>query len=233
MKEQVLESLNKVGICVIQDYFSPEFCDQAVKDIEDGLIKFKDKVQSSEKEGTSGDFRLFKMENQYDTAKQFANDSLLLEIGSEYFGYPIVSHFVLGGKVKYNPNQTTNSGGGWHRDNRMKQIKTLVYLSDVEEENGPYLFLPASNQFDLNTRDGIGKATRYEDNIVEQFCKDNDLEPFKVIGKKGTVIFTDTSYIHRGANINGGTRYTYTNYYFENHPQRLAMSKNDWGKNYI
>ena len=77
MKEQVLESLNKVGICVIQDYFSPEFCDQAVKDIEDGLIKFKDKVQSSEKEGTSGDFRLFKMENQYDTAKQFANDSLL------------------------------------------------------------------------------------------------------------------------------------------------------------
>ena len=115
----------------------------------------------------------------------------------------------------------------------MKQIKTLVYLSDVEEENGPYLFLPASNQFDLNTRDGIGKATRYEDSIVDEFCKENELEPFKVIGKKGTVIFTDTSYIHRGANIKGGTRYTYTNYYFENHPQRLAMSENDWGKNYI
>lgn len=233
MKEQILENLNKVGICVIQDYFSSDFCDQAVKDIEDGLVTFKDKIQSESKEGTSGDFRLFKMENQYETAKQFANDSLLLEIGSEYFGYPIVSHFVLGGKVKHNPKQITNSGGGWHRDNRAKQIKTLVYLSDVEEENGPYLFLPSSNQYDLSTRDGIGKATRYENENIDSFCKENDFSPFKVIGKKGTVIFADTSFIHRGANIKEGTRYTYTNYYFENHPQRIQMSEDKWGKNYI
>ena len=139
MKEQILENLNKTGICVIEDYFTPDFCDQAVKDIEDGLVRFKDKVQSSEKEGTSGDFRLFKMENHYNTAKQFADDPLLLEIGSTYFGYPIISHFVLGGKVKHNPDKITNSGGGWHRDNRMKQIKTLVYLSDVEEKSGPWI----------------------------------------------------------------------------------------------
>lgn len=233
MKEQIIDNLNKVGICVIEDYFPPEFCDQAVKDIEDGLIKFKSKIQSESKEGTSGDKRLFKMENHYDTAKTFANDSLLLEIGSEYYGYPLISHFVLGGKVQSQSNQTINSGGGWHRDNRMKQIKTIVYLSDVEDKDGPYLFLPSSDQFDLSTRDGIGKATRYEDKVIEDFCSNNNLEPFKVTGKKGTVIFTDTSYIHRGANIQDGTRYTYTNYYFENHPQRIAISKNDWGKNYI
>ena len=173
------------------------------------------------------------MENHYDTAKEFANDPLLLEVGSEYYGYPLISHFVLGGKVQARDNQIVNSGGGWHRDNRMKQIKTLVYLSDVEDQNGPYLFLPSSNTFDLSTRDGIGKATRYEDKVIEEFCRTNDLEPFKVVGKKGTVVFTDTSYIHRGANIQEGSRYTYTNYYFENHPQRIAISKNDWGKNYI
>ena len=48
-----------------------------------------------------------------------------------------------------------------------------------------------------------------------------------------TVIFSDTSFIHRGANINSGTRYTYTNYYFENHPQRIAITENDWGKSFI
>ena len=55
----------------------------------------------------------------------------------------------------------------------------------------------------------------------------------KVIGKKGTIIFADTSFIHRGLNIQYGSRYTYTNYYFENHPQRIQMSEDKWGKNYI
>ena len=161
------------------------------------------------------------------------NDPFLLETASEYFGYPLLSHFVLGGKVTHNPDKQTNSGGGWHRDNRAKQVKTLVYLSDVSEENGPYLFLPHSDKFDLPTRDGIGKVTRYEDKIIEEFCKENKFEPFRVAGKAGTVIFTDTTFIHRGANINSGTRYTYTNYYFENHPQRIAITENDWGKSFI
>jgi hypothetical protein len=209
MKEQVLQNLATTGICVIEEYYDKEFCEQAIKDIEDGLIKYPDKVQSESKEGTSGDFRLFKMENRYDTGKRFA------------------------GKVTHNPDKQTNSGGGWHRDNRAKQVKTLVYLSDVSEENGPYLFLPHSDKFDLPTRDGVGKVTRYEDKIIEEFCKENKFEPFRVAGKAGTVIFTDTSFIHRGANINSGTRYTYTNYYFENHPQRIAITENDWGKSFI
>lgn len=233
MKNQILNNLRNIGICVIEDYFSDEWCDQAVSNLDSALITYKDKVQSETKEGTSGDFRVFKMENQYNTAKEFANDSFLLEIASEYYGYPIKSHFVLGGKLKFNSDQITNSGGGWHRDNRAKQIKTLVYLSDVDEKNGPYLFLPSSNKFDLPTRDGIGKTTRYEDKIVEDFCNQNNIEPFRVTGKKGTVIFTDTSFIHRGENIQEGNRYTYTNYYFEDHPQRFQLTEEKWGKMFL
>jgi len=233
MKEQILENLNQVGICVIEDYFPSDWCDSAVSHIEDALVTYKDKVQSEAKEGTSGDFRVFKMENRYSTAKEFADNELLLSVGTEYFGYPVVSHFVLGGKVQHNSDQITNSGGGWHRDNRNKQIKTIVYLTDITEESGPFSFLPLSNQFDLQTRDGIGKATRYDDSIVDEFCRENSIEPFKVTGKKGTVIFADTSFIHRGLNIESGSRYTYTNYYFEKHPQRIQMSEEKWGKNYI
>jgi len=233
MKKEILDNLKSIGICVVEDYFSPEFCDSAIKDIEDGLVTYSDKVQSETHEGTSGDFRLFKMENRYQSANDFANDSFLLDVASEYYGYPMVSHFVLGGKVQHNPNQITNSGGGWHRDNRAKQIKTIVYLSDVDEHSGPFSFLPGSNNYDLPTRDGIGKATRYEDDVVDSFCTSNSVEPFKVIGKKGTVVFVDTSHIHRGLNIEEGVRYTLTNYYFENHPQRLQMSEDKWGKYYI
>ena len=35
------------------------------------------------------------MENRYDTGKRFANDPFLLETASEYFGYPLLSHFVI------------------------------------------------------------------------------------------------------------------------------------------
>lgn len=233
MKNEILHSLNTAGICVIEDYFSEEWCQSALSDIEDGLVRFKDKIKSDVSEGTSGDYRLFKMENHYPTAKDFANDSFLLEVASEYYEYPMVSHFVLGGKVEYNPKQITNSGGGWHRDNRAKQVKTIVYLSDVNEESGPFSFLQGSNNFELPTRDGVGKSTRYDDDVVSEFCKENNIEPFKVTGKRGTLVFVDTSHIHRGLNIESGSRYTYTNYYFENHPQRIQMSEDKWGKNYI
>lgn len=233
MKEQVLEHLNRVGICVLEDHYDEAFCIQAVEDINNAIKEYPDKIQSEAKEGTSGDSRVFKMENKYETAKAFANDSSFLEIGSSYFGSPIVSHFVLGGKVEYTADVITNSGGGWHRDNRMKQIKTIVYLTDVTDKSGGFMFLPSSNLYDLPTRDGIGKVTRYSDEVVNEFCTKNNLEPFHVTGKRGTVIFVDTSYIHRGANIEEGERYTYTNYYFENDPSRLALSEQKWGKHYI
>ena len=40
MKEQVLQNLATTGICVIEEYYDKEFCEQAIKDIEDGLIKY-------------------------------------------------------------------------------------------------------------------------------------------------------------------------------------------------
>ena len=61
MKSEILDNLNKVGICVIEDYFNSDWCDKAVLDLEDSLITYKDKIQSEVKEETSGDFRIFKM----------------------------------------------------------------------------------------------------------------------------------------------------------------------------
>tara|TARA_B110000196_G_scaffold282198_1_gene263316 strand:- start:7 stop:705 length:699 start_codon:yes stop_codon:yes gene_type:complete len=232
MKEDILNSLRQSGICAIKGYVSSGFCSQAVADLEDAISKFPEKVQSSAKEETSGDSRIFKMENHYETAKFFAEDPFLLDVCSSYMNYPIKSHFVLGGKVSYQSSQTTNSGGGWHRDNAQGQIKTIIYLSDVEEKNGPFLFLPSSNQYELEKRNQEG-ATRYSDEVVNNFCKSNKIEPHKVTGPKATVIFADTSFIHRGENIKGGSRYSYTNYYFEDTTERSRLCEEKWGEMYI
>tara|TARA_Y100000361_G_scaffold153852_1_gene176924 strand:+ start:396 stop:1100 length:705 start_codon:yes stop_codon:yes gene_type:complete len=234
MKNEILQHLNQVGICVLEEYYPKEYCDIAIKDIEDGLKKYSNKVLNEKKEGTSGDFRLFKMENHYSTAKNFSTDKDLLEIASLYKNYPMISHFVLGGKLESIENEIRNSGAGWHKDSGHEtQIKTIVYLSDVDETNGPFMFLPIPKQTQIPTRDGNPNYTRYSDLEIDNFIKNNNISPFVVTGKKGTVIFADTSYIHRGANIKEGKRYTYTNYYFENHPQRISLSEQTWGKYYI
>ena len=46
MKKEIVDSLNKVGICVIEDYFPSDWCDNAVSHMEDALVTYKDKVQS-------------------------------------------------------------------------------------------------------------------------------------------------------------------------------------------
>ena len=176
--DTIVNNLNHTGICILNEYFDESYCQQAVNEINEGLTKYTDKVQSEEKEGTSGDSRLFKMENQYETAKKFASAEILQAVVSKYYGKELATHFVLGGKVASVPDRITNSGGGWHRDSREKQIKAIVYLTDVNENSGPFLFLPHSKKFDLQTRQN--KPTRYSDEVVEKFCKELDIPDHKI-----------------------------------------------------
>jgi hypothetical protein len=229
MKDKILTDLKEYGFCIIENFYSDEFCDNSVNDIEESLVKYKDKIQVLEREDTSGDERIFKMDGKYETAKMFANEKDIRDAVSEYYGSDLKCHFTLAGKVTYKEGRDNNSGGGWHKDQPTKQLKSLVYLSDVDSENGPYLFIKKSNNNHLNNS---GKS-RFTNEDINVMIKNNNLELVEVTAKKGTVIITDTSYIHRGKNIEKGTRYSYTNYFLPNDKltEKNVMIK--WGKNFI
>ena len=38
-----------------------------------------------------------------------------------------------------------SSGGGWHRDHHFELFKVMVYLSDVNEKNGPFSYIEKSH----------------------------------------------------------------------------------------
>ena len=61
-KDEILNNLNSVGICVLEDYFTSIDCDECVSDIDRCIVDFSDKVQreTERSEGCSGDERLFK-----------------------------------------------------------------------------------------------------------------------------------------------------------------------------
>lgn len=108
------------------------------------------------------------------------------------------------------------SGGGWHRDDINFQFKAIIYLCDVDNNNGPFQLLENSNTFLSMIKDSI----KSKFNILNTRIKNNniallDQKRVKTItGKAGTLILVDTSLIHRGKPLINGFRYALTNYYY-------------------
>ena len=230
-KNEIIDELNYHGISIVKNYYDEEFCSEAIKQI-DSIIKMKsDKIYSNTQEGTSGDQRLFKIENLSKRAKQFQNDQFINSILNNLSKNKIKSYFILGGKLTYEKNETKNSGGGWHRDSDLEQFKAMVYLNDVDSSNGPFLFLKNSDRFDLERRENLEKVSfrtkiyiflgklkkhppMYDDMTVENYLIKSETKSTQVTGSKGTLVLFNSTYLHRGKNIEKGIRYTFTNYMF-------------------
>jgi len=250
LKNSVLRSLKEHGIAIITSYYDEKFCNQAIVEMEDVMAKNKNKIQAYEGEGTSGDQRIFKLENQSKCALKFKKDTFISGILQDYAPHKIDSHFILGGKLESSNGKTKNSGGGWHRDSDNIQLKAMLYLKDVDAKNGPFLFIKESKLFDLQRRNFIagtkmmskirtllGKTIttppRYKDETINEFLNKKNLAPFEVIGKAGDVVLFDSSFIHRGKNIEFGSRFTLTNYFYSaNLRTRISMQRK-FGKKFI
>ena len=148
----------------------------------------------------------------------------------------------------FEDNKETNSGGDWHRDGDVKQLKAMLYLSDVNNQNGPFCFIKGSKEFDFERRNkkypffrkilfilkGLPlRQPRYKnENIMRE--PEIDKKITKITGNAGTVVIFDGSYIHRGDVIKSGNRYSLTNYYYPSSKKGITNSiKNILKKLYI
>ena len=231
-KKQILNDLKNNGFSILNDYYDKGFCENAKEKINYIIKKNKNFVYSKKIDGTSGDQRIFKLENQSNCARIFKSDKFINSIITEASKNKISSFFILGGKLEFNKNFVNNSGGGWHRDSDNYQYKSMLYLNDVNEANGPFLFIPNSNEFDFSRRQSnesksiltkililIGRVKknppRYSDEEVKKILSEKNIKVNEIKGRAGTVVLFNSSYIHRGKNIESGNRFTFTNYYFK------------------
>jgi hypothetical protein len=88
----------------------------------------------------------------------------------------------------------------FHRDlDDVNFIKLFVYLSDVEEENGPHEFIRGSHVIPE-----LHKIRRYtDDEVLATFGADRLV---RFIGKAGTVFLENTYGLHRGQPVRSGKR---------------------------
>ena len=244
--DKALSDLKRNGYSVLNEYFDKDFCKKAIEEIND-YINLKDsKVITNRHENVSGDYRMFGFEKVSETARKFKNDNFINSIIKKITNYKHSSHFILAGKLEFETGIHKNSGGGWHRDSDKEQFKYMVYLNDVDEKGGPFLFLKNSDNFDLPRRIRQNKMSfienilfffnkikknppRYENQVIENdIHKKSNLK--EIIGKAGTVVIFDSTYIHRGKNIEYGSRYTFTNYIYKKSIASKIMRKRQFKK---
>ena len=208
------------GIIILNNYFNHEIIEEIINEYDRVLIDHKDKIDVHKfTENVYGDERLFYCEKYSQYIKDnFSNDILFNNIAKLY--NTRINKKTLINRVKYKKNHPIASGGGWHRDNHHCQFKAVMYLSDVSSKNGCFKWITHSNERCIGKpiprEDDQNRDTRYDNDTINNIINDknNNCHLIDIIGKKGTIILADTTYIHGGKIIEEGERKAITQYFF-------------------
>ena len=133
------------------------------------------------------------------------------------------SYMEMWTKLKYYTLIETTPVGGedavqsqrWHRDPEEKRMcKMFIYLTDVDEESGPFIYTPQSvygkkygHLFPQRPPEGIYPP----EEAVSRAIPKEDVRVFT--GKAGTVLFCDTTGIHRGGYARSKPRLMFTAFF--------------------
>lgn len=209
----LVNKLNEDGYIVLRGLFNHE---------EVNLLKKKtiEHLSSSETINNDGDFRRFCAEKSNEISNIFSSNKVIKKYKKAYLGYDSIFDSTLAGHLTYTKNNK-GSGAGWHRDSYIRQVKSIVYLTDVELENGPFEYLVSSHKrknvirdanFLSKIADGGHNQIRYTNNEIEIIKKEFGYESKLITGRKGDVVIADTRGLHRGSPIISGERIALTNY---------------------
>ena len=171
---------------------------------------------------SKGDRRLFSIEEENEEIKKFffkILDGHKMNIKSVSTIKKLYLHSIMAGHLK-NDEKNASSGGDWHIDHHFELFKIIVYLSDVDETNGPFSYIEGSHSkfiqlftlcfFKFFSRN----PTRFSNKLMETIKKIFKLKQKIFTGKKGSCIIFNSAGIHRGLEIERGERIALTAYIF-------------------
>ena len=203
------------GIIIIENYINNDICKNIIINMEKNKGNFEYCNTNSHIFGSGNDLRCKTYEKYDKYADGFLNDNNIHNLFEKILERKINVKRCQAGIVKFNKDNITSSGGGWHIDNKKIQLKAILYLNDVNTKNGPFIYIKnTQGGLDLENTIGDISKTRFDDTIIktsEKIKKENIME---VTGKAGTLILVRTDNIHKGKIIEEGVRYSLTNYYY-------------------
>ena len=206
------------GIAVVPTYWSEDRCAQARAEIDRLLAQHAQAVRVS---SGGSDKRLYGVELASALLAEFHADPFLRGFGELVGGLALYNFATLGARIDATP-ANNGSGDGWHRDAHGYQFKSILYLSDVSDDNGPLEYVPGSHKPWRAVLDtalaGLPPppSSRCEPAMIERMVRSFGSRPRRYPGKAGTLLLVNTAGLHRGHPLTAGVRYALTNYYY--HP---------------
>jgi len=207
-----LKSLKSNTAIVSHGNLSPDSCKSLIDRIDTELqvaaskVVWRDECQS--------DHRILSFENLVPEIIHELKIPEKIKAVNKYTGRRTKSWYLMANKIEPKPGNK-GSGGGWHRDSAFShQVKFIWYLNDVDEKNGPFQFIPGTNDVSFFENSKCLSQTRFSE--VRSI-------PQSVEGSSGTLLVCDTKCIHRGKPVLSGVRYALTLYTF---PTKRGASNN-------
>jgi len=182
--------------------------------------------------GTGSNTRSTEFNNVIDLNGDLSNELLSEILCNKDINFIVHNYFQQIARLGYKeevisyPSYSKRSNARlWHRDAAdIKILKLFIYLSDVSLESGPFEYI--CNTHYLGTHSnlnsiksvGISKLNKGElrlEGLVESRSELNS-QIVTAVGKAGTIIFCDTSGIHRGGHCLNSPRELISFAYYSN-----------------
>lgn len=243
---------NGIAIMPVEKLFGNtglfEELDASVKRLENALTQ---RIGDAREKKDAAGFKSYVVEllgsrpllNPNDMFVRFALEPVVLGIVNRYLGMYARLRFFNVWHNFASDSEPRNSQL-WHRDPEDRYIlKMFVYLSDVDEEGGPFVYAPGTHGYGrINTvpesfgEEGTSARRSNDDQMNSVVPKENWI---KAVGPKGTIVFADTRGYHKGGLPRHHDRIAYNCMftsqastraeYFERRPPILGSYRRDVG----
>lgn len=212
LQDPLLRQVMTKGYVVIDNYWDAERC-RIARDAIDEFLQLKStKIWQDSLEA---DKRIMGADNLDDTL-DLVSDTKINSLIERLYNCQTLSKFTMAARLSPVAGNL-GSGQGWHRDSAfVYQFKAILYLSDVEQDNGPFQYIPFSG----NAMSMLLQEAKWGFSVDKNRFSQEDIEQARFpkiqefCAKQGTLLLVNTRGIHRGKPIESGQRYALTNYYW-------------------
>lgn len=183
----IIDEIKTKGYSIISNVFS----DKVIKNLN---LEFKEKKEKGEI-SLEDDHYLMLSDPLYisKTAFDIATSDIVVDIASEFYGctpFLCTQNFRLT-KLNNLPPKTTQL---FHADqNSAKFIKFFVYLNDVDENTGPFVYVDGSNK---NKFEHHLTKYRWDEKEIEYYYGKENIK--LITAKAGDLIIAQTTGFHKG-----------------------------------
>lgn len=142
-----------------------------------------------------------------DFFRKLAFDSYFLSMAGAYLGcipIHVQTNVWFSFPTFQEKNNLSTNAQMFHQDKEFaKFFKVFIYLTDVDENNGPHVFIEGSHIDEAHTL-GVPVTDRISDADITKYYAKERIKT--LVGPVGTITFADTSGVHKGMTVRSGHR---------------------------